>query len=69
MNNLLTKSEKNLMHLLIQGHNYQGISMWMDLDYLQYIKIKKSLLKKLKVNRVTQLITYLTESGTDWEFL
>ena len=69
MNELLSDKEKDLMYLLIQGQTLKGILQWMNIDYLSYTKIKKSLLKKMKVKRITQLIAALIKSHVNWEYL
>ncbi len=55
----LTKSEKEMMYMLIRGQNYNGISLWMCIDYSEYVKLKKSILKKMNVKRITQLLLVL----------
>ena len=43
----LTEEEKDVMLLLIQGHNFQCVTAFLGIEYLVYIKIKKSIFKKL----------------------
>lgn len=63
MINDLTETEKELMFLLAQGQNYAGISLWLNIDYSLYIKLKKSLFKKVKVKRATQLLAVLIKNN------
>lgn len=59
----LTEEEKEVMLLLIQGHNFQGVASFLGIDYLLYIEIKKSILKKLKITRMTQILSKLLKLG------
>lgn len=43
----LSQDEKELMFLIIQGHNFNGITEWLSIDYSKYLTIKRSLLKKI----------------------
>lgn len=52
----LTNKEKIVMNMLIQGQSSQAIIEWLCIDYHCYSNIRKSLLKKLNANRITQLI-------------
>ena len=61
MIDILTEEEKEVMLLLIQGHNFQGVSDFLGIDYLVYINIKKSILKKLKITRIIKILPYLIE--------
>lgn len=56
---LLTETEKEMMYMLIRGQNYKGISLWLCIDYSEYVKLKKSILKKMNVKRITQLLLVL----------
>ncbi len=69
MNKVLTNREKDLMNLLIQGQTFNGISQWLGIDYCLYIKTRKSLLKKMKVQRTTQLIAAILRNGSGFEYL
>lgn len=65
----LTETEKEVMFLLIQGQNFNGISSWMHIDYSDYIKIKKSIFRKIKVKRSAQLLYALIKNGVIFEDL
>lgn len=51
----LTDNEKIVMNMLIQGYNYKTILEWLGIDYSYYNLIRKSILKKLSITRITQL--------------
>ena len=38
----LTENEKEIMFLLIQGHNFNGISQICVIDYSTYVRLRKS---------------------------
>ncbi len=59
----LTEEEKDVMLLLIQGHNFQGVSAFLGIDYLVYIKIKKSIFKKLHITKIIQILPLLLQNG------
>ena len=61
----LTDKEKAVMDMLIQGQNCRIITEWLCIDYPSYNSIRKSILKKLAVNRTTQLLRVAIEN--DWE--
>lgn len=63
MLSLLTTTEKEVMLLLVQGYNFNGISQYLDIDYSLYIKIKRSLLKKLHITRITQILPLLIKNN------
>lgn len=65
----LTEIEKEVMFLLIQGQNFNGISSWMRIDYSGYIKIKKSIFRKMKIKRSAQLLYALIQNGVVFEDL
>lgn len=69
MYNSLTQIEKELLNLLIQGQNFNGISLWLEIDYVCYKKLKQSLFKKLKVTRTTQLLATLLKICDTWDDL
>ena len=52
----LTENEKEIMFLLIQGHNFNGISDFLEIDYPTFIILKKSIFKKLKISRTTEIL-------------
>ena len=52
----LTDDEKTVMTMLIQGHNCNIIMEWLGIDYSYYSSIRKKILKKLAVNRTTELL-------------
>lgn len=59
----LTENEKEIMFLLIQGHNFNGISQICVIDYSTYVRLRKSLLKKLCIRKITQILPKLIENG------
>lgn len=59
----LSQDEKELMFLIIQGHNFNGITEWLSIDYSEYLTIKRSLLKKLHVKRITQILSVALLNG------
>lgn len=59
----LTELENNIIQMLIQGHNAKGISDILGIDYIAYIKIKKSILKKLHITKTIQLLLILIMQG------
>lgn len=66
---LLTEEEKEIMLMLIRGQNFNGISEWLGIDYAEYVKIKKSLLKKMGINRITKLLPEIIENGVIFDEL
>lgn len=59
---LLTEDEMEIMYLLVQGHNFNGISAYLCIDYPTYKHIKKSLLNKLHISRITEILTVLVQN-------
>ena len=59
----LTENEKEIMFLLIQGHNFNGISDFLEIDYPTFIILKKSIFKKLKITRIIQILPLLLKNG------
>lgn len=59
----LTDNEKEIMFLLIQGHNFNGISDFLEIDYPTFIILKKSIFKKLKISRTTEILGLLLQQG------
>lgn len=60
---VLSNDEKEVMFLLIQGHNYKGIEDYMCIDYATYKHIKKSLFSKLKITKTTKILCNLLQQG------
>ena len=52
----LSKDEKAIMLMLIQGENCKLITEWLNIDYSTYKKAKNSILKKLGIKRITQIL-------------
>ena len=59
----LTENEKEIMFLLIQGHNFNGISDFLEIDYPTFIILKKSMFKKLHISRTTEILGLLLQQG------
>ena len=59
----LTENEKEIMFLLIQGHNFNGILEFVEIDYPTFILLKKSLFKKLHISRTTEILGLLLQHG------
>ena len=59
----LSDNEKEIMFLLIQGHNFNGISDFLEIDYPTFIILKKSIFKKLKISRTTEILGLLLQQG------
>ena len=59
----LTENEKEIMFLLVQGHNFNGILDFVGIDYPTFIALKKSLFKKLKISRTTEILGLLLQQG------
>ena len=59
----LTENEKEIMFLLIQGHNFNGISDFLEIDYPTFIILKKYMFKKLKITRIIQILPQLLNNG------
>ena len=57
---VLSNDEKEVIFLLIQGHNYKDIIC---IDYLTYKHIKKSLFAKLKITKFTKILCNLLQQG------
>lgn len=62
-NLLATSNPDNKSDLIIQGHNFNGITEWLSIDYSEYLTIKRSLLKKLHVKRITQILSVALLNG------
>ncbi len=58
---ILNEGEKEVAMMLMQGQNANGIMNWLGIDYKEYIKIKKNILKELKIRRITQLLPLAVE--------
>lgn len=58
---LLTQTEKDLTIMLIQGQNFNGISYWLSIDRKEYLKIKRSVFKKLKITKAIQILPTIIE--------
>lgn len=52
----LTPKETEVLYMLIRGQNYREITDWLGLDYNEYVKLKRSIFKKLNVTRMNELI-------------
>lgn len=59
----LTENEKKIMFLLAQGHNFNGILDFLEIDYPTFIILKKSIFKKLKISRTTEILGLLLQQG------
>lgn len=67
MLNILTDEENQMMIMLIQGQSFSIISEWLCIDYNKYISLKKSILKKLCIKRITELLPTVLKMGIDIE--
>ena len=59
----LTPLEKEVMQLLIEGYNARDILDWLGIDYIEYLKTKNNILRKLEINRVTHILPKAIELG------
>ena len=66
MLDLLTDTEKEIMYMLIQGQNFNGISDFIGIDYQEYITLKKSIFKKLHITRIIQILPLLLSNGLEY---
>lgn len=55
----LTQLEKEIMDMLIQGQNPNGITSWLGISYVEYSKNRKSILKKLNIRRITEIYPHI----------
>ncbi len=53
----LTDIEKDIMNMLICGHNSPAIIDWYELDIKDFNKIKRNIFKKLKISRTIQILS------------
>lgn len=60
---ILTDSEKEVVTLIIQGHNFNGISQHCNMDYNSYNRIKKSVFHKFNINNMNKLLGYLIQNN------
>jgi DNA-binding CsgD family transcriptional regulator len=67
MLDILTENEKEVVLLIIQGHNFNGITQHCAIDYNSYKKIKKSIFAKLNVNNMNKLLGFLLQQGYSLE--
>lgn len=51
----LSKMEKEIMMMLIEGRNYKFIMEWFDLSYKKYKLVKSNIFKKLNIKRSSEL--------------
>jgi len=65
MFNSLTINEKEMMYLFIYGQSCGAIMELLNLDYIDYKRTKRSLLKKLKLKRIIELLPYAIENDID----
>lgn len=63
----LTENEREIMFLLAQGHNFSGIIDFVGIDYPTFIILKKSIFKKLKISRTTEILGLLLQQGISLE--
>ncbi|MBE7713774.1 MAG: hypothetical protein E7Z87_08520 [Cyanobacteria bacterium SIG26] len=54
-----SKLEKEILLMLISGHNSRTITQWFGLEQKQYLKIKQSVFKKLGISRSIQILQAL----------
>lgn len=59
----LTDSEKEIMHFLVQGYNFIGISDFIGIKYSTFVNSKKSIFKKLHIKRTTEILSVLLNQG------
>lgn len=52
----LTPLELRVMRLLAEGLDAFSICDWLGIDYPEYVKCKNSILKKLKIKRIAQIL-------------
>lgn len=57
----LTEQEKEIAFMLMQGQNCRTICEWLGIDYREYVKINKSVFRKLGIRRITQLLPLAIE--------
>ena len=60
---ILSDNEKEIMFLLAQGHNFNGILDFLEIDYPTFLILKKSIFKKLKISRTTEILGLLLQQG------
>lgn len=59
----LTPLELKVMRLLAEGLDAYSICDWLGIDYSEYVKFKNSILKKLKIKRITQILPTAVSHG------
>lgn len=59
----LTPLELRVLRLLAEGLDAFSICDWLAIDYAQYVKCKNSILKKLKIKRITQILPTAVSLG------
>lgn len=59
----LTPLELKVMRLLAEGLDAYSIMNWLGIDYPEYVKCKNSILKKLKIKRITQILPTAVSLG------
>ena len=69
MLNQLTDQEYSLLNLIIQGETCYSILEWLGVDYITYCSLKKSLLKKFGVKRITELFCCVLEIVKSEDFI
>lgn len=67
MLDLLDNNEKEVLFMLIQGHNFCGISELCYINYNEFKKIKQSIFKKLSIKRSTEILIALLQHGINVE--
>ena len=63
MLNVLSKNEKEVMLLIIQGYNFNSISEICTIDYKTYNKIKRAIYIKLRINGMNEILGALLNHG------
>lgn len=59
----LSGLEKDMMFLIIKSNNYKSIIECLNINYSEYLIIKRSLLKKLHAEKITQILAIALIKG------
>jgi len=57
----LTQIEYEVVSMLIYGHNSRAIIEWLEITNKEFLKIKYTIFRKLKITRTIQLLNVLIE--------
>ncbi len=55
----LTEFESKIAYAIAEGQNARQIVEWYGITYKEYVNCKRRILRKLKINRITQIFSII----------